>query len=248
MRLAAAVPLGAVLCIVSCIVSCTASAARAADADVPQRRRVLVLEPKAAPTDRALAQALAQQAAAALDDREELMVIGMDELQKAMELESTKQEVGCDAASCAAELADALGAELVVFGDIHRVDSLIVVGMQLYDARNATLVDRAIVKAHTREEALDKTTRAVVAMFPGADVPVVAIVSVVGAGVGLAAVVSGGVVWAAGNAVIGDPKSSGSDKDDALARQPVGVAVLIGGGVVTAAALVGLGAGLLLAE
>lgn len=66
-------------------------------------------------------------------------VITENEIRALIGIERQKQLMGCseDEGSCMAELADALGAEVVLLGDVSKVGSVIQVNVKLLDAQKA---------------------------------------------------------------------------------------------------------------
>ena len=70
---------------------------------------------------------------------EGLSVIGMDEVQAMLDLESQKQLVGCVDDSCLSEIAAALGADIVVVGSLARVGADSVFGARRIDQRSAAV-------------------------------------------------------------------------------------------------------------
>jgi hypothetical protein len=73
-------------------------------------------------------------------------VLSTRDIEKIMELESQKQLVGCNASDCLAELAGALGARLVVFGELGALDDQLVLTLNLYDAESARSIARQLVQ------------------------------------------------------------------------------------------------------
>jgi hypothetical protein len=75
-------------------------------------------------------------------------VIGMDEVRALVSLEATRQEMGCSQESCLSELADALGAEIVVAARITTLGDEEIVSFRRMDMRDgkSTGVDRRFAK------------------------------------------------------------------------------------------------------
>ncbi len=72
--------------------------------------------------------------------------------ERAIELEGERAELGCAESSCLAEIAGALGADLVVFGDVSRLDALLVVNLNVFDSTQATSVARSSFTAGSIDE------------------------------------------------------------------------------------------------
>lgn len=88
-------------------------------------------------------------------------VITQDDVKKAIELEAEKAAVGCDDAGCLAELAGALGAENVIFGDVGALGSTMVWTFNLYDSEEARSTARVSMKVKSLDEVPDKLPTAV---------------------------------------------------------------------------------------
>lgn len=110
----------------------------------PKRKpRVLVLEPTSSSVDEDTKKAIASVIVAELELLESVEVISATEIQKLANLEAQKQAVGCDQTGCLAELAGAIGAELVVFGDVTKLGEISLLNLQLFDAATTRPVSRA---------------------------------------------------------------------------------------------------------
>jgi hypothetical protein len=68
---------------------------------------------------------------------EGVSVIGMDEVRALLAIEAQNQEAGCDKDSCLNELADALGADLVVTAALAELDGAHLVSFRRLDARTS---------------------------------------------------------------------------------------------------------------
>ncbi len=73
-------------------------------------------------------------------------VLSTRDIEKIVALESQKQLVGCAATDCLAEVAGALGARLVVFGELGALDDQLVLTLNVYDAEAARSVGRQLVR------------------------------------------------------------------------------------------------------
>ncbi|MCP4501069.1 MAG: hypothetical protein GY822_14005 [Deltaproteobacteria bacterium] len=82
-------------------------------------------------------------------------VITADDVKKVIELEADKQAAGCVDESCIAELAGALGAELVVFGDVGKLGSVMIFTFNFYNSDEARSTGRVSMKVHSLEEVPD---------------------------------------------------------------------------------------------
>jgi hypothetical protein len=79
-------------------------------------------------------------------------------------LESEKAAMGCEDESCAAEIAGALGADLVVFGRGTRLGDLNIIHLTLFNATEARTVGRARLTFHRPEQLLTAVGPAVDAL------------------------------------------------------------------------------------
>jgi hypothetical protein len=121
----------------------------AAPADKP-RFRLLVLELKGNDVDAATVKTLEGIVTAGLAEYPELDVVSGEDLKNLLQLEAERETMGCDAdAACMAEIADALGAELVVFGNTGRLDGSLVVNLNLFDSRKAIGLGRIVVQSES---------------------------------------------------------------------------------------------------
>jgi len=90
-----------------------------------------------------------------------IKVIGYSDVVAMLQEEARKQLLGCDTESCLAEIVGALGAALLVDGNIGRLGSEWVVNLKLLDASQATVLARASTSSKPDGAAL-------VAGIPGA--------------------------------------------------------------------------------
>ncbi len=106
-----------------------------------QKVLVMDLRANAVPTDQV--QTLQSTLVTELSRVPGLEVLSGDDVRNLVQLEASKQVVGCDVdGSCLAEIADALGANLVVFGDVGKLGALLVVNLSLFDASKTASVAR----------------------------------------------------------------------------------------------------------
>lgn len=220
-----------------------AALARAADATAAdERTRVVVLDVSATSVPPDTAALLTRVLATTLAADARLSVLASDDLRRIAELEGQKQIAGCASDSCMAEVADALGARWVVFGDVAAIGEQRVVTLTLFDAANAAVAHKALRTTgdaglvDATRDAGDELVGVLVPRSPGALVFAGGSVAAVGLVVAVAGV--GAALWATG--VRGSATSSGDEKATAGAVLQ-GSVVAIG---VSALALVGGGAAL----
>jgi len=73
-------------------------------------------------------------------------------------LERQRQLLGCadDSTSCMEELAGALGAEVVLVGELARLDRSLQANLRVMEAKTARVLHSSVVRAGTQEALLDK--------------------------------------------------------------------------------------------
>ncbi len=116
------------------------------------RARLLVLDLKAQDVAPAVAETLTRAVVNGLASYRTLEVISGDDVRRLLELEATRSAAGCtDQGTCLAEVAGALGAQLVVFGSVARLGDVHVVSLDLFDAQAARALGRVQTRARRVE-------------------------------------------------------------------------------------------------
>lgn len=109
-------------------------------------------------------------------------VVSSSDLREMLELEAQKQSAGCDDGgnACLAELAGALGADLVIASRAGKLGSTFVFTSQIFDPRKGDAVGRMSIEAYALEDlvekigpALDDVLRSVLMEEPGNQAAVV---------------------------------------------------------------------------
>lgn len=116
-------------------------------ADAPARPRVLVLEPTSTVFDRSTVGTISGLMIVELAKDPKLDVISDAEVKRLAELEGDRQSAGCTDTNCLAELAGAMGARYVVFGDLGSLGSTVVLNLNLFDSQTTQAVNRVAVSA-----------------------------------------------------------------------------------------------------
>ncbi len=125
----------------------TAAAPPATD-KAAARYRLLVLDLKANDVDASIVTTLQGLVATGLSQYAALDVVSGDDLKQLVQLEADRSSMGCsEDASCLAEIADALGAQLVVFGNVGTLGDALVLNLNLFDSQKAVGLGRVIVQA-----------------------------------------------------------------------------------------------------
>lgn len=159
-------------------------------------------------------------------------VVSQGELQRMTDVEAEKQAAGCSSSSCLAELAGALGAELVLFGTASQLGTTTTITLSLFDNRT-TRVERTTLNVERVDglpQQLPPAVRALVAAGAGVALDVDNGVSagVVVAGVGAGVFVVSGVVVVVEELLVRDPARLGTAKQT---DQAVGVGAVVGAAV-----------------
>jgi hypothetical protein len=97
--------------------------------------------------------------------------VGPDDINAMVGFEKTKETVGCDEASCVAELGSALGVEYLVVGNLATLEGSIVLTVKLIDVKHARVLARANRMAEGGKSALPRIiAEAVQEMVQHADI------------------------------------------------------------------------------
>ncbi|MBL90886.1 MAG: hypothetical protein CMH56_03630 [Myxococcales bacterium] len=84
-------------------------------------------------------------------------IITNADMRQMVALEAEKQSMGCaDDSSCLAELAGAMGARFVMFGEVGKLGKNIIITLNLFDSQEAKAAGRVIVRAKSLDEVPDK--------------------------------------------------------------------------------------------
>jgi hypothetical protein len=115
------------------------------------------------------AKTLTQLLTVAASKTERAEVLSAEDVRNLVELEAEKAAAGCsDDASCLAEVAGALGARLVVFGQLGTLDEELVLTLSLFDAEDARATGRELVRGATVSELGDAAAALVPQMIEAA--------------------------------------------------------------------------------
>jgi hypothetical protein len=212
------------------------------------RPTILILDLEAKGVDPGDAHFVTSEIARTMGAPGTVEVLTASDLRRLAALEGEKQAVGCDAASCLAEIASAMGAEYVVFGSIGRVGEIVVVELSLFEAAKARPVGRRDLKAQTTGGILEAIPREVhllagdllppwVEQAPrDSGVSPLLVVGGVIAGVGAVVALGGGALAGVAAGSVLDEKAAAADRNDA---KGLGAASTIAAAVGAAVALVG---------
>ncbi|MBN2359049.1 MAG: PEGA domain-containing protein [Deltaproteobacteria bacterium] len=120
-------------------------------AETPQRVVVLDLKVEG-DANPAVGTQLTARVAELIARRPEVSVVAPDEVRAMLANEANKQRAGCGEASCLAEIAGALGAELLVSGSVGKIGDAWSVSLSAIDAKQVRTVNR--VSATWRGESI----------------------------------------------------------------------------------------------
>jgi hypothetical protein len=106
-------------------------------------------------------------------------VFSTEDIRRSLDVESQRQVLGCDEEGCLAEIASAMGAEYIFFGNVGALGSMIVVNLNLLSAEAGVGQDRAVARRTIEVGTLEELSPAVRAaasalageVLPGAVVP-----------------------------------------------------------------------------
>jgi hypothetical protein len=90
-----------------------------------------------------------------------LEIISQDDIRQMVDFEADKAAMGCDTNSCLSEIAGAMGAAYVVFGQAGRLDDTIFVQLNLFDSAKARAIGREDVRSQKLSELPDRVVPAV---------------------------------------------------------------------------------------
>jgi hypothetical protein len=121
--------------------------------DASTRRRLLVLDVKSSDLSASEAETLTQLAATRFARYPAVEVLTGPDIRRLVDLEAQKQTAGCDDdSSCLAEIAQALGAQLVLVGQAGRLGEVIVANFSIYDARAEKTLGRVSAQSWSLAE------------------------------------------------------------------------------------------------
>lgn len=130
--------------VIAAIAVCASGAVRA---EAPKRAiRIAVRPMEASPDDARLGRVLDDALVAEMRKLKGASVIGLDEVKAMLDLEAQKQLTGCTEASCIAEIASALGADVLIIGQIAMVNGERIFGLKRIDQQTATVVNEVNLK------------------------------------------------------------------------------------------------------
>ncbi len=104
--------------------------------------------PARAAVDKNSAALVTELVTTSLDKEQRFEVLSSSDVRRQLEIEANKATLGCDAdsSSCLAEIAGAMGAQLVVYGKLGTLDDVVILTLNLFDSAQAKAVGRVALK------------------------------------------------------------------------------------------------------
>lgn len=218
-----------------------AAAQPVADPGAPTRRRIQVMDFSSA-DEPALAKTVTRVLTVELS-RRGLDVLSSRDLVAAADLDADRQAAGCDTTSCLMEIAEAMGADLLAYGDVVRLNKTLLVTLNIFDAKAGKAVGRDQLKVKDLDAMPDAVAvslgqlleprapaTAVVAPSP-AGPSLGSLVTIAGASVGAVGLLGAALAYGANS----DRSSSAAAKESAITAWPWALGAL-GAGATTATA------------
>jgi len=138
---------GILLLSASSAASAEETAAPASEIAEETTRSILVLNLTANNIDEETVAAIGSFVTVAVSKQPGLKVLEGEDVKRMVQLHADKHQMGCDDTACAIELAGALGAELVLHGQVGRLEKRLLVTLSLVDVSKAEAVNRETVTA-----------------------------------------------------------------------------------------------------
>ena len=152
--------------LLSCVASIGAWAAEPAKAPVTSTApHLVVLDFKGVAVDESSTKLVQKLVVQALSNHKGIDPIAIDDVKAMIALEGQKQSIGCTENSCLAEVAQAMGAELVVAGEVGMLGDHALLQLSLYDAKTGSVVARQTVDAARVDALGDKIPHAVTSLL-----------------------------------------------------------------------------------
>ena len=141
----------ALVALLLCAFSASSVAAQEAVAAPPEKTLLIMNFQIKGDVDAGVASTINDILASAMVSTGRFRVMTGDDIQSLMALESGKQAAGCETDSCLAEIAGALGAELVITGRVGRLGSLYVAKLSLIEPATASTLGLETLEAESFE-------------------------------------------------------------------------------------------------
>lgn len=174
--------------------------------------------------------------------------VSMQDLRNIVALEGSREAIGCNVASCLADLASAMGSRYVVYGEIGKLGDTLILNLNLYDADAATSIARRTVRAASPDALPDVLPGAMQSLLgevaTESDLSPFVVTGAVVLGAGALVAAGSGVGAGVASAIVGTPGEDPATKQGALAAGQWLLGGVAAGALVAAAGGVLLGIGL----
>lgn len=133
-------------------------------------RKILVLPVSNVGADAEIAKTITSLLTVSLSHRPDLEVLSVDDARALVDAEASKQLLGgaCSDTSCLAELAGAMGADLVAYGEVAQLEKTLVITLNVFDGKAAKAAGRDSVRTTSRAELPDLIEASVKKLLPSA--------------------------------------------------------------------------------
>ena len=225
--------------LLSALLAWSASAQPVGASSAPVRRRIQVIDFSSS-DEPSLAQTVTKLLTVELSHRN-YDVLSSRDLAAAANVEADRQAAGCDTTSCLMEIAEAMGADLLAYGDVVRLNKTLLVTLNVFDAKAGKAVGRDQLKVADLDALPDAVAASLNRLLGETAPPPVAapsagpslgpVVTIAGASVGVVGLVSAVLAYGAN----GDKASTTEAKNTAIAVWPWALGAL-GVGATAAAA------------
>lgn len=137
-------------------------------AETPDKVRMLLLDLKATLIEKEVATIVTNMVSSELAREKSFALITNTDVKQMMALEAEKQTMGCDnESSCLAEIAGAMGARFVVYGDVGKLGSNIIITLNVFDSVQAESAGR-VTETVNNLDALPQTVPTLVTQLVAA--------------------------------------------------------------------------------
>ncbi len=207
------------------------------------RERVLVLDFRNDAARDDLVRAVRDTLVVQISRMKQFEVLSSDDLRRLADLDAEKQAVGCDDSSCLADIAGAVGASLVVFGNVAQLGQVTQINISVFDVSTTEMRGRESAEVTSLDD-LPRSVRAAAGRIfdatagPESSWGPLRSIGAGTAGVGVGVGLLSAMVALVADVVAADRTQPPAGKEDeALARRnaahelllPVAVGVAIGG-------------------
>jgi hypothetical protein len=97
-----------------------------------------------------VARTLTDLVTANFSEQEDFRTLSGEDIRKLLEIEGDKQALGCEEGeSCLAEIAGAMGARFVIYGRISKLDTMLILQLNLFDAQAGVPISRKVLQAES---------------------------------------------------------------------------------------------------